>query len=95
MTFIWILIIAAAVIVAAVCIEIYRETHNFCVTRYRVHPEKMEGMEEEKNGRKPYFSTMAAMSSLLFTIIPCSQSSVFPSISSSVRERPSWAAFPS
>ena len=48
MTFIWILIIAAAVIVAAVCIEIYRETHNFCVTRYRVHPEKMEGMEEEK-----------------------------------------------
>lgn len=33
MTFIWILIIAAAVIVAAVCVEIYRETHNFCVTR--------------------------------------------------------------
>ncbi|HJD47938.1 MAG TPA: metallophosphoesterase [Candidatus Mediterraneibacter norfolkensis] len=48
MSFIWILIIAAAAAAAAVCIESYRETHNFCVTRFRVSSKKMADLEGEK-----------------------------------------------
>ena len=48
MSLIWILIIAAVIIIAAICIEIYRETHNFCVTRFSVHSKKMDDLEDDK-----------------------------------------------
>ena len=48
MSLIWILVFAAAAVAAAACIEIYRETHNFCVTRYSVRSKKMDDLEDEK-----------------------------------------------
>lgn len=48
MSLIWILIIAAVAIVGAVCIEVCRETHNFCVTRFSVRSKKMNDLEDEK-----------------------------------------------
>lgn len=47
MTAIWILIITAVVILAAVTAEIYRETHCFRVTRYSLGLRKLRRLERE------------------------------------------------
>ena len=47
MTAIWILIITAVVILAAVTAEIYRETHCFWVTRYSLGLRKLRRLERE------------------------------------------------
>lgn len=49
MTVVWIVIILAVILVAALGIEIYREVHTFHVTRYTLSPARLSGMTRDIN----------------------------------------------